>query len=61
MPKVLVSNNSELLRHFTAPPFQRLGLQLLVLKDGMNAHEEFKREEPMLVVLDAYDVRLGRK
>jgi len=30
VPKVLVSNNSELLRHFTAPPFQRLDLQLLV-------------------------------
>lgn len=53
MPKVLVSNNSELLRHFTAPPFQRLGLTLLVLKDGVNAIDEFKREEPMLVVLDA--------
>ncbi len=53
MPKVLVSNNSELLRHFTAPPFQRLGLQLLVAQSATDAMELFKREEPPLVVLDA--------
>ena len=53
MPKVLVSNNSELLRHFTAPPFQRLGLQLLVAQNAEDALEQFKREEPSLVVLDA--------
>ncbi len=53
MPKVLVSNNSELLRHFTAPPFQRLGLQLLVAKDWDDARELFRKEEPQLVILDA--------
>ena len=53
MPKVLVSNNSELLRHFTAPPFQRLGLELLVAKDAGEARALFKRDEPSLVVLDA--------
>jgi DNA-binding response OmpR family regulator/anti-anti-sigma regulatory factor len=53
VPKVLVSNNSELLRHFTAPPFHRLGLQLLVAKDGVEATELFLKEEPPLVVLDA--------
>ncbi|HEY5922943.1 MAG TPA: PilZ domain-containing protein [Kofleriaceae bacterium] len=53
MPKVLVSNNSELLRHFTAPPFQRLGLQLLVAKSAAEATAMFLKEEPPLVVLDA--------
>ena len=53
MPKVLVSNNSELLRHFTAPPFQRLGLQLLVAKSADEATAMFLKEEPPLVVLDA--------
>jgi DNA-binding response OmpR family regulator len=53
VPKVLVSNNSELLRHFTAPPFQRLALELLVAKDAADAESLFKRDEPPLVVLDA--------
>lgn len=53
MPKVLVSNNSELLRHFTAAPFQRLGLQLLVAQSAEDAFAQFKHEEPPLVVLDA--------
>ena len=53
MPKVLVSNNSELLRHFTAPPFQRLGLQLLVATNADEARALFAREEPALVVIDA--------
>lgn len=53
MPKVLVSNNSELLRHFTAPPFQRLGLQLLVAQSASEATSLFMAEEPPLVVLDA--------
>ncbi len=53
MPKVLVSNNSELLRHFTAPPFKRLGLQLLVAATQEEARALFTQEEPALVVLDA--------
>lgn len=53
MPKVLVSNNSELLRHFTAPPFQRLGLQLLVAENADEARSLFVQEEPPLVVVDA--------
>ena len=52
MPKVLVSNNSELLRHFTAPPFKRLGLQLLVAQSADEARSLFAQEEPALVVLD---------
>ncbi len=53
MPKVLVSNNNELLRHFTAPPFQRLGLQIVVAKTGDEARSLFVKEEPQLVLLDA--------
>ena len=56
MPKVLVSNNSELLRHFTAAPFKRLDLQLLVAKDADEARGIFKTQEPSLAVLD---VELG--
>ncbi len=56
MPKVLVSNNSELLRHFTAPPFRRLDLQLLVARDADEARGIFKTQEPSLAVLD---VELG--
>lgn len=53
MPKILVSNNSELLRHFTAPPFKRLDLRLLVANTGAEARALFDEEEPALVVLDA--------
>ena len=52
MPKILVSNNAELLRHFTAPPFQRLGLSLVVAAADA-ARALFTREAPALVVLDA--------
>jgi DNA-binding response OmpR family regulator/anti-anti-sigma regulatory factor len=52
VPKVLVSNHSELLRHFTAPPFQRLGLELLVAKTADEARELYRAEEPALVVID---------
>ena len=61
MPKVLVSNNAELLRHFTATPFRRLDLKLLVASTGEEARALFTKEEPAVVVLDAdasdcYDV-----
>jgi DNA-binding response OmpR family regulator len=51
--KVLVSNNSELLRHFTATPFQRLDLSLLVAGSADEARALFEREQPVLAVLDA--------
>ncbi len=53
MPKVLVSNNSELLRHFTAPPFQRLGLEISVANTADEARAIFQRDEPAIVILDA--------
>jgi ActR/RegA family two-component response regulator len=52
VPKVLVSNNSELLRHFTAPPFLRLGLEVLVASSPDEARELFRKEQPALVVID---------
>jgi DNA-binding response OmpR family regulator len=51
--KVLVSNNRELLRHFTAPPFQRLGLEILVASSDVEARALFTAQEPALVLLDA--------
>ncbi len=53
MPKVLVSNNAELLRHFTAPPFQRLDLALVVAGSTAETRELVAREAPELVLLDA--------
>jgi len=52
VPKVLVSNNSELLRHFTAPPFLRLDLQLVVAATADEARALFRSEAPALVLLD---------
>jgi DNA-binding response OmpR family regulator len=52
VPKVLVSNNSELLRHFTAPPFLRLGLELLVAHNADEARELLHAHEPPIAVLD---------
>jgi CheY-like chemotaxis protein len=52
VPKVLVSNNSELLRHFTAPPFQRLDLQLVVADTTDEARALVRAEAPALVVID---------
>jgi CheY-like chemotaxis protein len=53
VPKVLVSNNSELLRHFTAPPFQRLGLELLVASGADEARALLLRDSPPLAILHA--------
>jgi DNA-binding response OmpR family regulator len=53
MPKVLVSNNSELLRHFASPTFRRLDAELAVAADGDEATALFARDKPVLAVLDA--------
>jgi len=53
VPKVLVSNNSELLRHLMTPPFRRLELELLVAPSGDEALTIFERERPVLALLDA--------
>lgn len=53
MPKVLVANNSELLRHLAAPSFRRLDLDLLVVKSGDEALTAVQHERPALALLDA--------
>lgn len=53
MPKVLVSNNSELLRHLTTPPFRRLELELVIAASGDEALKAFERDRPVLALLDA--------
>jgi len=52
VPKVLVSNNSELLRHFTAAPFQRLGLELLIAHSPDETRALAGQHEPPLAILD---------
>ena len=53
MRKVLVSNNSELLRHFSTPSFRRLDADLVVASTGDEATALFQRDKPVLAVLDA--------
>lgn len=60
MAKVLVSNNGELLRHFTAAPFKRLGLELVVARQNDDPRVLFDREEPALVVLDVEAVEVAK-
>lgn len=59
VPKVLVSNNSELLRHFSGPSFSRLGIELLVANSWDEARKIFTTEEPQLVILDVERVGDG--
>ena len=53
MPKVLVANNSELLRHLAAPSFRRLDLDLVVVSSGDEALTALERDRPALALLDA--------
>ena len=53
MPKVLVSNNSELLRHLTTSPFRRLDLDLVVASSGDEALAMVDKDAPSLAILDA--------
>jgi CheY-like chemotaxis protein len=53
VPPVLVSNNSELLRHLAAPTFRRLELEEKVASSGDEAWELFQAHRPTLALLDA--------
>ena len=53
MPKVLVANNSELLRHLAAPSFRRLALDLIVASNGIEAMSALAKDRPSLAILDA--------
>ncbi|HEY4181699.1 MAG TPA: PilZ domain-containing protein [Kofleriaceae bacterium] len=60
MPKVLVSNNAELIRHFSAEKFKRLDVQVVVASTPDETRALFTKEAPALVVLEAspdgYDI-----
>ncbi|MBK7077043.1 MAG: PilZ domain-containing protein [Myxococcales bacterium] len=53
MPVVLVSNNSELLRHLGSPGFRRLELEPKVAASGEEAWAMFEKLRPPLAILDA--------
>ncbi len=53
MPLVLVSNNSELLRHLAATTFRKLDLELKVAASGDDAWALFEAHRPPLALLDA--------
>lgn len=53
MPKVLVSNNSSLLRHLMTAPFRALDIDLSVAATGEEAVTVAEREQPGLAILDA--------
>jgi DNA-binding response OmpR family regulator len=53
VPKVLVSNNSELLRHLAQAPFRRLGLEVIVASTGDEAIAAITRDQPDLAIVDA--------
>ncbi len=53
MPPVLVSNNSELLRHLGAPGFRRLEIEPRVASSGDEAWALFDQLRPPLAILDA--------
>jgi DNA-binding response OmpR family regulator len=52
VPKVLVSNHNELVRHLSAAQFRRLGLELLVADTADEVRALADQHEPPLVVLD---------
>jgi len=53
VPLVLVSNNSELLRHLAAPTFRRLDLEPRVASTGDEAWAVFDELRPPLCIVDA--------
>jgi CheY-like chemotaxis protein len=53
VPRVLVSNNSELLRHLSSAPFRRLELALTVASSGDEVLRKVAEVRPALAILDA--------
>ena len=51
--KLLVSNNSEILRHLGALSFRNLPMEVLVVTGGVEAASAALREKPALCILDA--------
>lgn len=53
MIRILVSNNSELLRHLNSSPFRRMSVEVTVVQSGTEALEVAEKEHPRLMILDA--------
>lgn len=52
MTKILTSDNSTLLQELATPPFQRVGLQQIVVKSGADALASIRAEKPAVAILD---------
>jgi DNA-binding response OmpR family regulator len=53
LPKILVSNNSELLRHLGMAVFRRMGVEVVVAATGDETVAMIDREQPALAIIDA--------
>lgn len=53
MVKAVFSNNTELLRHLSAPPMRRLDLDVNVCSSGAEILDAVSRSDPEVAVLDA--------
>jgi DNA-binding response OmpR family regulator len=51
--KAVFSNNTELLRHLSAPPIRRLGLEVEVCSSGAEILDAVSRSDPHVAMLDA--------
>jgi CheY-like chemotaxis protein len=51
--RLLVSNNSELLRHLATAPFRSIPMEILVVTGGLEAVEIAASERPVMALLDA--------
>jgi CheY-like chemotaxis protein len=51
--RILVSNNSELLRHLATAPFRSIPMEILVVTGGLQAVQSTARDRPSLALLDA--------
>lgn len=53
MTRVLVSNNSDLLRNLSGPPFRRMKLEVNVAANADEVSEILDAEDPALAIIDA--------
>lgn len=53
MLRLVVANNSELLRHLSASPFRRMNVEVSVVSSGHEALDAVRQGDPRLVILDA--------
>lgn len=53
MPRIVVTNNSDLLRCLAAPPFRRLDLEIAVASSVAEVLEAIAAEQPALAIVDS--------